>query len=327
MAAKIETEHAFARQDTFKVNPSDITRGINSRNPDGTAETADYKEAVKKRAVDIAINGQLQPAEVRRDENNHLILTFGFTRADAVESLRNGFTAIDPRDNQERTFHDPDATLWVKVVDCDEETAFLRGVKENREREQVTDYQEAKQHQFLRDKFGKKDADIAREYGYTNQNRVALLRGLLACPQDIQDRVKDGKLAVSVAVNDLKGISDEEKAAILSKVDTTGGKISGSEVRKAVREKLVEGITPTNVNVAEETVTATTPAPKKGKKGKNTEPPSLRRSRHELIKFFEEVTAEDTHCSAKVKAVFEAVLKYAEGRHGEKAVWNRINEI
>lgn len=330
MAASINVEHAdlVKRQDTFKVVPSDIKRGINSRNPDGNSEAADYAETVKARAIDIAINGQLQPCEARREDDNSLTLTFGFTRADAVELLRKGFDAVDPRTGRSVTFHNPEALLWIKVVDVDEKTAFLRGVRENKERKEVTDYQEAKQHQFLREHFGLTDADIAREYGYNNQNRVANLRSVLNAPATIVERVKNGTLAVSVVVNELKGVDPEKAEAVLKDIETSpdgkiGGRINGAAVRAKVRQaQSTDGAFNLVTGEPEAEETEKTEKTERAEGAK-----SLKRTRKELLDFFLEVADETTVADEGVKSLFAALTEYAAGQCSDRKLWKRIAEL
>lgn len=322
MAATINVEHADAvkRQDTFKVVPSDILPGINARNVDGKSEDPDYAAKVQKRAISIAIEGQLQPAGVRRDEQNRLVQTFGFTRRDAVELLRKGFVATDPRDGEAHTFHDPNALLWVKVEDCSEDDAFLRSIKENIERDDVTDYQEAKQHAALRERLSWTDAAIARFYGYTNQNRVAALSKLLDLPEKRQQQVHEGKLALYTAIETLKIKDEAERERILDGA-LVGDKIDGSAVKKMLRDASLKAV---EKAVEAGTVVELDDKPKKRGRKPAVEG-GIKRSTSDLRKFCEEVCDENTHCKPKVKELFADLKKWIDGGCQDKTLWNRIN--
>lgn len=324
MAATINVEHAdqVKRQDTIRVVPGDIQilPGTNARNPDGKSAAPDYDEKVKKMALSIAIEGQLQPAGVRRDDKHGLIQTFGFTRRDAVELYRQGFTAIDPRDGVERPFHDPTALLWVKVDDCDDTDAFLRSIKENIERNDTTDLQEAKQHEELRNRLGWTDAAIARFYSYTNQNRVAALRRLLTLPEKRQQQVHEGKLALYTALETLKIKDEGEREAILDGA-LVGDKIDGSAVKNLIRKTQLEAV---EKAVEAGTVVELEDKPKKrGRKAANEG--SVKRSTSDFRKLCDEICDENTHCKPKVKELFKSLRVWIDGGCQDKTIWNRIN--
>lgn len=234
MAVAVKTENKTARQDTLLVHPSDITRGRNSR----IIPAADYERVVLDRAVSIAVNGQLQPAEARRDEEKRLVLTLGFTRLDAIELLRKGFDAIHPETGEPTHFHDPEARLWVKVVDCTSDEAFIRGIKENLERKDTTDLQEALAQQELRTTLGWSETRIAREYGYTNQNRVAALAKLLTLPEAVQQKVHKGEAALYTVLETLALDDPDERAAVLEGSVDERGKVNGPVLRRLIRDLL-----------------------------------------------------------------------------------------
>lgn len=233
MAIKIKVEDtaALSRQDTFRIAPSDAKRGRNSR----MVPAPDYAETVLKRAQSIAEHGQLQPAEVRRLDDNSLELVAGYTRADAVQLLRDGFTAIDPKTGEKKEYKDEKATLWVKVVDVTADEAFLRSITENLQRKDTTDLQEALAQNELRVTQGWTDSMIARFYGKTNQNRVAALAKLLLLPDDVQQKVHTGKLALYSALDTLD-LDPETRANLLDGATDDTGKVQGATLRKLLRD-------------------------------------------------------------------------------------------
>lgn len=233
MSIKIEVSDkaAVSRQDTFRVNPNDVKDGRNSR----MIAAANYDETVRARALSIAKQGQLQPAEARREDDKTLTLVSGYTRRDAVKLLREGFDAIDPDTGETTHYQDANATLWIKVVDVSEDEAFLRSIKENLERKDTTDLQEALAQQELRTTMGWTDSKIARFYGYANMNRVAALSKFLTLPKKVQEQVHSGKLALYAALDTLE-LSDDERNTVLDGATGENGKISGSTLRKLVRD-------------------------------------------------------------------------------------------
>lgn len=202
---------------------------------------ADYTVTVRERAISIFTNGQLQPAEARRNDEKKLVLTLGFTRLDAVELLREGF------EHNGVKYHKPDLKLWVKVVDCSPEEAFIRGIIENNERKDVSDLQEAKAHAILRDVYKKTDTEISKIYGYTNLNRTMALRKLLSLDNKVQQLVHANKLALSAALLTLD-VPAEEREALLDGATDVKGNVRGEVLKRLIRdaaERKAEAAEPT----------------------------------------------------------------------------------
>ena len=231
MAAKIKTEVKPTRYETYRLDPADIKKGRNSR----MVPAANYKETVQARAVSIFKQGQLAPCEGARDKDGKVVLTFGFTRLDAVVLLRSGFDAIDPDTGETVHFVSPDLRVWINVVDASVDECFIRAWKENIERTDTTDLQEALAQQEIRTTMGWTNARIAREAGYTNQNRVSALEKLLCLPDDVQALVHEGKLALYPAL-DTKDLTPEDRAKVLEGSTGRDGKIGGAALRALIRE-------------------------------------------------------------------------------------------
>lgn len=286
MAVAIKTEEKTARQDTFLVSAKDVAKGVNSR----MIPSANYAEQVKERAADILANGQLQPCEVRRAPDKSLILTFGFTRLDAVELLNE---------------QGHDTKLWVKVVDATEDEAFDRGVSENRQRNDTTDLQEARAQDHYRVKRGLNDTQIAEKYGYTNQNRVMALKKLLTLSPSIQDLVHHGKMSLSAAIDTLKLPEEKREAAVAAATDPETGKVAGPAVRKAAR--------------AEKEETAAEGPTEKPK------PPTKR-----TIKDFNEFAAEligTNETPENVKNLFKTLSAWFADERSDRQLWNAIDRL
>jgi ParB-like chromosome segregation protein Spo0J len=235
MSSTIKTENKTRRQDTFCVDPSDVRPGRNSR----MIESSDYLERIVDRAISIAKDGQLQPVEVRKEADNTLTLSFGFTRYEAVKLLRSGFTGVDPQTGESVSFCDPKAQLWVKVTKCDVDEAFLRGIKENLERNDTTDLQEALAQSEIRTTMGWTDAAIARFYGYRNQNRVSFLSKLLSLPEKTQQLVHQGKMALHAALL-TEGLSETDQTAVIEAATDGKGRVEGAALKGLIRDLLAK---------------------------------------------------------------------------------------
>ncbi len=307
MSAKISTEHATKHVETRRVHPSDLKRGRNSR----MIPAVNYQQTVTDRAISIAKSGQLQPCEARRLEDKTLELTYGFTRFDAVVLLRNGFTATDPDSGETATFHDPEATVWVKIVDTDADSAFLRSISENQERKDTTDLQEALAQNELRTTRGWTDTKIARFYGYSNQNRVMTLEKLLRTPASTQEAVHEGRLALSNAILGVDhGLSAEEQAKLIEE-SNTDGKVSGPALKALLR-----GMVESKAAPAEE------PAEEKSE----PKAPSIKRSAKDLERFFEQMKADESTLSDNGAELLGVLVQWFKGRRTDDYLRSAINE-
>lgn len=221
MAAKITTENKFARQDTFRVHPDDVLTGRDSR-----IVPAPNQDALdRQRAASIVAEGQIQPVSCRRDAEKRLVTTSGNTRHRAVKLILSGFeydgVTYPPN---------PDARLWVAVEDISEEEAFDRGVTENQERHDATDLQEALAQDVYRRERNLNDTEIAKKYGYTNTNRVAALKKLLAAPEPVKAANHAGKISLDAAVK-VAALPEDKQTEFLAKIEA-GEEVTTRAVRK-----------------------------------------------------------------------------------------------
>ncbi len=297
MAMKISTENKADRQDTFHIVPSDIKKGRNAR----MIPSANYKQNVIDRAVSIAEKGQIQPAEAYRNEDNTLTLSLGFTRYDAVDLLRAGFEEAG------KFYHDPDAKLWVKVIDSDSDSAFIRGIIENLERDDTTDLQEALAQSELRTTQGMTDTQIAKLYGATNTNRVAALQKLISLPDNVQQLVHTGKLALYSALDTLK-LSEDERTAVIDGSTNPKGRVEGQVLRKLIRD-LTEGKAGDGEEAGFED-----DEPEEGE----PKAPSLKRTVKEFRTFVSAVTAEGDEGEGYADRVNDLLFGLVEWFNGTK---------
>lgn len=350
MAAAIKTTSGekAARQDTFRVNPADVKEGKNAR----MIASPDYIEKVRELAADVHDHGQLQPSEVRRDEDNSLVLTFGFTRKHAIELLREGFEATDPVSGEVKRYHDPKAMLWVRVIDCGIDDAFVRGLKENIKRNDMTDLQEARAQEELRTGLGWTDTQIARFFGSNNQNRVMALAKLLTLSKKIQEAVHEGRMALSTALDAAKVTDEAEREAIVAGAFDAKGKVSGPAVREAVRawaEKVAE--LEAKLKAAEAGAVegggegdgegdgdgdgdgeGDGKEKEEKEKEKEEKGPSIKRNVKDFKKFVEEIQNDEEEAKEYDEAVLDLLVsltKYFDGKntYGPRAIKNRLKAL
>lgn len=312
---------SLTTQDTFHVNPADVKPGRNSR----MIEAADYMDRVVDRAISIYKRGQLQPVEARREGDKSLTLTLGFTRRDAVIMLRNGFTAIDPDTGEETFFQNKEALLWVAVTDCDVDQAFLRGIAENLERNDTTDLQEALAQQEIRTTMGWCDAQIARFYGYTNQNRVMHLNKLVCLPEDVQQKVHKKQLALHAALL-TEGLGDDERKAVIDACADGKGKVDGAALKAMIRD-LIGGKAETSAESEETPEEATEEGGEEAEaKPKKKASASLKRSVKEFAGFAHDM-GDTSGVKDSVKNLFNTLVLWFANEKTDKQLWNAIDKL
>ena len=321
MSAKVKTEHKVKHVETSRVHPDDVKPGRNSR----MIEAPNYAETVKSLAQSIYQHGQLQPAEARRLPDHTLEMVAGYTRRDAVQLLRSGFTATDVESGEEKHYQDPDALLWVRIettVGADE--AFLRSIKENQDRHDTTDLQEALAQSELRTTQGWSDTQIARFYGYTNQNRVMSLEKLLTLDEATQQLVHRKKLALSVALL-TADLTPEERAKVIAE-SSDGDKVSGPALKAILRDlysKTPEGSEPEADPEGEsDSEGEGEPEPAKEPKG-----PSIKRSVKDLERFIAADTeSESPELSAAGVEFLDVLMLWFRGKRNDAYLSRTINE-
>lgn len=227
MALQVNAGSDLKRTDAFLVDPNQIIVREEWR---GRFMPPSEQDIIRM-AVSLLDNGQRQPVECRRDNENRLILTAGFTRTAAVRLIRDGFTDTT---GQKRV--DPGFMLAAIVRDANDETAFIRNVIENAHRSDTSPIDDAHNHDALRTKYGKTDAEIAALYQYSDHAKVSRYRKLLLHPKSIQRMIHDGVMPVQAAL-DLLDLPEAERDNAIAAAVNAQGKVNGSAIRKQVRDK------------------------------------------------------------------------------------------
>src|SRR4051812_22350646 len=92
MAVKINTgDSEYTRQDYFFVDPFEVIvkEELRGRRKPPT------EEAIIDMATSMNDHGQQQPVQVRKADNNRIMLNLGFTRTAAARLIRTGFVCED----------------------------------------------------------------------------------------------------------------------------------------------------------------------------------------------------------------------------------------
>lgn len=313
--------------EVINIDPALVRDGENSR----VEEAVDYAEKVKARAIDLFINGQINPGEVRLTGEVEGVKTYetisGYTRRDAVRLLREGFTAPHPHSGETFLFRDPDRLFRASVVKVNAEQAFIRSIRENAGRDDTTDLQEALAHDKLRRDWAWTDTRIAGLYGYTNQNRVMALKNLLKLDKKTQMLVHGGKLSLSAALL-TKDVTDEERESIIAGA-SDGDKVRGAAVASLVRELLDRkaGIDP-DAPVPDAGLSAE-PERVSAKKDEDDKRPKVpKRGRADVQRFVLDVSGEESESKLPLKdetVNFLTVLhKFLNGTRNETSLKNAL---
>lgn len=182
------TPEGAKRSEMWKVDPATlkIDKDLRARH------FAPNKQAVRELAYSIYKQGQLQPSEVRKVAGGEWQLTSGYTRAEAVQMIRDGFELHG------ETIHDPGYLLSVCISQCTDDDAFIHAITENNARNATTPVDDAFNQQRLRERYGMSNKDIAKLYGC---DAAAISRNskLLTLPAATLRKLHEGQLSYSVA--------------------------------------------------------------------------------------------------------------------------------
>lgn len=310
MATKINgLSEPAKRQDSFRVAPDDVKTGTDAR----IVPASNQDELDAARAYSIAVHGQQQPIPVRKLKDGTLETIAGNTRHRAVKLWRKGFKGPDGR-----FYHNPEATIWVVVENgVSDYDAFVRGIVENVERNDMTDVQEAEACRVLREVYKKTDTEIAAIFGRTNTNRVAALRKLLEQPPAVVKLVQDGKLALYAAL-DLAAVPEAEREQVLAKATSTTGKVDGAAIRKALQTQ-DDDATGTEDDDGVFPLVSPTEAPA----ATATKKAVVKRTVKNFKDFVKDAEAnvDQTH-----QPLLKKLAAWFDGKCGDKALWKVLND-
>jgi len=320
MAVKIKAGDDVKRGDLFHVDPFQVEVKEDLR---GRCQppSHDYIAAL---AVSLLEHGQLQPVVARRNSDQRLVLTAGFTRCAAVRMIRKGFTYA-PEGQEPQEYKDENFKLQVKVSDCNDEQAFIRNVVENAQRKATSPMDDAINQERMRENYGMNDSEIARTYGYSSSVKVGRLKKLLLLEKPEQQLVHDGKLSVQGGI-DLLDVPPEKRAQVVADATNEKGKVSGSKIVDAIRDDQLAGQgddDPFNGILNDDD----NPLPENdGTEPDSDEEPKARpRTRSKIVKFF--ALDDDIEHDPAVERFAKDFLKYAEGKATDKQMVNALYRL
>lgn len=305
---------------------------------------ANQKEIDTDLAVNIFIYGQKQPSVTYPDpiEDTKRIGVTGHTRARAVQMIRDGFEAVDPRTGEMTKFHDANRPLWI-VVDRtkSKEDAFVDGLITNIKQNKLTPVQEALAVKRLTDKHEWTLTQAAALFGYNNTNRQNKLLTLLELGSEIVDRVHNGEMSLDAAVS-LKGVKPEKRIKLVTQATGNDGKVDGAKLRGILRDVYSAGdeevknlLDPqygysTELGNKPETTEEEGDEPVKGgKKAEKEEPPAgvnLKRNKAHFDAFADSIlNDEESDMGEPAKELLKAFKKWFTGvKFGDTALKNAL---
>lgn len=230
MAVKINAGSEVKRGDMYFVDPYEIIIKEELRG----RHTPPTPEQIMELAISMVENGQRQAVECRKTIGDRLLLNLGFTRTAAARLIRTGF-----EDASGKNYHDPNFLVKVTLSDANDEEAFYHNIIENCHRNATTPIDDAHNQRTMRDKYGKTNEEIAKKYQYPDTQKVVRLQKLLQLSAEMQQKVHDGTLPVSAALDLLELPEDKQKEAIAAATKATNGKVVASAVRDQVREHML----------------------------------------------------------------------------------------
>lgn len=331
MALSINAGADARRTDLFMVDPYQIIVKEDLR---GRLKPPTQEQIIDM-AESLAKHGQQQPVQVRKVHDKQVQLVLGFTRCAAARLIREGFDFVNPATGETERIHFPEFKLKVVVADVNEEQALLHNIIENAHRKDTSPIDDAYNHNKLRDKMGKTDAEITRIYRYKDSNRVGRCRKLLGLPNDVQEMVHDGRMAVSAALALLELPEEEMKTAIAAAVQDNG-KVSGAAINDIVRDhhlrdadKLPETtivVTETTVPVDGVEAPVAAPTKNRNKPNANAAPAPVRGTPHRTMKNLKAWLEQEREDEGQ-KAFLKVFSLWIAGKRADKTLNDALDTL
>jgi ParB-like chromosome segregation protein Spo0J len=321
MATRLNVKES-KRSDLFFLDPNEVKvkEELRGRRYQPT------EEDVKARAVSMLTYGQLQPVVARRDNDSKPVLIAGFTRCAAARLIRAGFLADPDGMGDQQEFKDENFMLKVTISDCNDETAFVRNVVENAQRNETSAIDDAFNQEQMRDRYGMTDADIARTYGYRNAVKVCRFKKLLKLDTETQKLVHEGKLAVQAAI-DILDLPEDERAGVLSQATRDNGRVNGAEVLSQIRDRqLAENPDDPDDPFAHIMNDDNRPETDADEVEEQEASRFKARNRREIVKFFANYR-EEYELAEALDRFCQDFVKYAEGRTTDQQMKNALDRI
>lgn len=316
MAPKINAENV-SKETMFLVPPDQIKAELNGR----FAPHDDND--VQKMLSSFKEKGQLQPVLVRKLPDHTLTLVAGFRRHAAALLY---------------SAEQPEFKLKCMLFVGNEEEAFRANIEENIERKKLNPMDLAFQVRIWRERFGKKDKDIAKLYGFTPAY-ISQIKKLLSLSPDIQDKVKDEIISMSAALK-LADLTEEEQREVIKESEPEQEPEETIEDVIAKDEGEVTEFSDDDFNSFIEDSERVEPEEKPKKKGKKIKTSSITEkvnkkkrksgkavplSYDQVKNFFVSLT--DSTEEMLTKDFAECIVDWMEGRVGDDVMTARILDL
>ena len=189
-------EDSKGRIDVYRFDPDDIV-------VDETLQGRWGSTDVTALAASIHAEGQLQPVGIRKDANGKAVLTYGFRRLQAIKLLKQQY----PGESW---------AVLAKNHSVNDEAAFRQNLAENISRKDLSPVDLAHAVAIWKNKFHKKESEIAELMGKTNQ-WVTTMNRIIALPEDLLQQVHAGEVSVDAAIN-LAKMSSKTRADLVRNI-------------------------------------------------------------------------------------------------------------
>lgn len=313
---KLSTQHdAVKVGDTYLLDPRDVT--LQEEDLRGR-KFPPSKSDIKDLAESIMRHGQQEAVKCRLGEDGKPILVFGRTRYEAITLIN---TELDPKNPRK---------LIAVIVNQDERGAFLSANEENRRRKATSAVDEAFNHQVMREKFGMKDVEIAKDCG-VSAAMVSKLRKIISLPKEVLKQIHDGNITFSDAVT-MADLDVEKQKQIASEAKENADKVvaekSAATIDKVTGEAKVAKKGKRPAKEVSEATRATVRAAKATKAKASGEEPTAVTSRSvKEIRAFHEELAETYKGTEPIVDFAKAVVKFCAGKISPKQLENAIIKL
>lgn len=204
---------------TYLVNANDIEVDHSTNNRFKPGKIEGLMQSIQEQ-------GQLQAVSVIKTKpEGKLKLTWGFGRVEAIKRLNEG----KPEDQQIK--------VRVEIFNGNEDEAFFANADENMIRNDLTPIDKAIVFRKMTDRFGMKQADIAKRYKKTPA-WVSQHLSLLTLDTKIQNKVHSGDIPFSEAVS-MATMKAEDRETVIAKTESAQAAVATAapEVQKKAARK------------------------------------------------------------------------------------------
>jgi ParB-like chromosome segregation protein Spo0J len=299
MSITINTLTKTTRTDLYNVNPFEIeiNNDLRGRHIPPTDQQI-IQRAYSMLPPSMGGIGQIQPIEARRKQDKTLLITLGFTRINAARRIRQGFTYNGTH------YQDPNYTIQVRVIDCDDPTALKRNIAENAQRNPTSPIDDAYNQIKLATECGMTDQEIANFYN-TTSTKIKTLRKLLQHTPAIQHQIHTGEISVTAALTLLE-LPEEEREQAIQNAKRNTGTINGAKIQTQIRNKILSRKCDHD----------------------NPTPVKTKTRTHKEIKTYLQILQDPTqHPDPNIRQIAKALTNYITGKTGDQALTNAIYKL